>query len=280
MPGYAKEAWKLFRDDWPMSRPDDSYWLNLREIADRPAGAAEAWSLLYGIVNTHVERLKKLLAERLDLESVPDPDWTDRAAMDLSLEFERHRRYQSAKTRELLRTIEAFCKLRKASDNGKADDTCQMADGTGQMAEGEYQMADGTGGVVARSPDLATGADRGSPACPGRPAVDRTAGSGDPRRTAMADGLTELAAEGETSPKKVTNEAKLEMTQVQDIQELVSENRKLARRERSQIAGDHGLPSVAIDRLEGPSIITCAARDRAANCSLNSKVLAQGQGGS
>ena len=114
VPDYAKEAWKFFRDDWPMSRPDDSYWRNFREIADRPADTAQAWGLLYGIVIRHVERLTKLLAERLDLESVPDPDWTDRAAMDLSREFERHRRHQSAKARELPKTIEAFCKLRKA----------------------------------------------------------------------------------------------------------------------------------------------------------------------
>ena len=134
-----------------MSRPDDSYWLNYREIADRPADAARAWGLLYGIVNRHVERLMKLLAERLDLESVPDPDWTDRAAMDLSREFERHRRYQSAKTREPLRTIE--------------------------MADGECQITDGTGGVVARSPDLATRANRRTPACPGRP-VGRSNGGG------------------------------------------------------------------------------------------------------
>ena len=144
MPGYAKEAWKFFRDDWPMTHPADSYWLNFREIADRPVDAAQAWGLLYGIVITHVERLEKLLAERLDLESVPHPDWTDRAAMDLSREFERHRRYQSAKMRELLRTIEAYRKLRKASADGMADDKCQMADGMGQMTDGTGQMADGT----------------------------------------------------------------------------------------------------------------------------------------
>ena len=143
VPGYAQEAWKFFRDDWPMSRPDDSYWLKFREIADRPADAAQAWGLLYGIVIKHVDRLTKRLAERLDLESVPDPDWTDRAAMDLSREFERHRRYQSAKTGELLRTIEAFCKLRKASADGMANGTCQMADGTCQMAVGEGQVANG-----------------------------------------------------------------------------------------------------------------------------------------
>ncbi len=151
VPGYANEAWKFFRDDWPMSRPDDTYWLNFREIADRPADAAQAWGLLYGIVIRHVERLTKRLAERLDLESVPDPDWTDRAAMDLSLEFERHRRYQSAKTRELLRTIEAYCRLRKAPSlcgtetcgPQMTDGTCQMTDGTCQMTDGTCQMTDG-----------------------------------------------------------------------------------------------------------------------------------------
>ena len=149
----------------------------------------------------HVERLTKLLTERLDLESVPDPDWTDRAAMDLSREFERHRRYQSAKTRELLKAIEAFCRLRKASLCGtenhgpqmtdgtsqmtddtcqiaddkrrKTDDTCQIADNEGQktddtchMANDECQMADGTcqtEEVLSESPTEAESAPEKSP---------------------------------------------------------------------------------------------------------------------
>ncbi len=52
-----------------------------------------------------------------------------------------------------------------------------------------------------------------------------------------SEGLTDQPTKTETSPKKVTNEAKLETIQVQDIQEFVSENRERARRERSQIAG-------------------------------------------
>lgn len=41
--GYAKEAWKFFRKDWPMTHPADSYWLTWREIAPRPANASAAW---------------------------------------------------------------------------------------------------------------------------------------------------------------------------------------------------------------------------------------------
>ena len=201
VPDYAKEAWKFFRDDWPMSRPDDSYWRNFREIADRPADAAQAWGLLYGIVIRHVERLTKLLAERLDLESVPDPDWTDRAAMDLSREFERHRRHQSAKARELPKTIEAFCKLRKAPSLCGTE-TCgpQMTDDTCQMAEGEGHMVDGTCHV--------------------------------------AEGLSERATEGQRAPQKAPNEANLQTTEVGNFYAVTPEKANMAGRERSQFPGD------------------------------------------
>src|SRR5271157_1678102 len=47
-------------------------------------------------------------------------------------QFERHRRYQSAKTRELLRTLDTLCKLRKAGFG--------MGDGAEEMAYGKCQM--------------------------------------------------------------------------------------------------------------------------------------------
>ncbi len=42
-----------------------------------------------------------------------DADWADRAALDCSTEFERHRRYQSAKTRELLRSLDTLRRMRE-----------------------------------------------------------------------------------------------------------------------------------------------------------------------
>jgi len=90
---------------------------------------------------------QELLARNEASEAAEDPDWADRAALDCSPAFERHRRYQSAKTRELLRTLDTLRKLRNADfgmGNGeKADGKCQMADGKCQMADGKCRMADG-----------------------------------------------------------------------------------------------------------------------------------------
>ncbi len=97
----------------------------------------------------NVGRLKELLARNEAIEAAEDPDWADRAALDCSPAFERHRRYQSAKTRELLRTLDTLCKMRKAGfgmgdgEGEMADGKCQMADGKCQMAEGKCQMAEG-----------------------------------------------------------------------------------------------------------------------------------------
>ena len=55
-------------------------------------------------------RLEKLLAEHEEIEA---DDWVDRAALDCSPAFERHRRYQSARHRELMRTLETLRKMRK-----------------------------------------------------------------------------------------------------------------------------------------------------------------------
>ncbi len=69
--------------------------------------------------------------------------------LDCSPAFERHRRYQSARHRELLRTLETLRKMRKeefGTGNGEsemADGKSQMADGKCQMADGKCQMADG-----------------------------------------------------------------------------------------------------------------------------------------
>ncbi len=72
----------------------------------------------------------------------------DRAALDCSPAFERHRRYQSARHRELIRTLETLRKMRKeelGTGNGeaeKADGKCRMADDRGQMADDRWRMTD------------------------------------------------------------------------------------------------------------------------------------------
>ncbi|MGC1721348.1 MAG: hypothetical protein WA746_20365, partial [Isosphaeraceae bacterium] len=117
-------------------------------IVARPSNAAEAREVLDTIIDDHVENLKELLARNEAIEAVADPDWADRAALDLSPGFERLRRYQSAKTRELLRTLETLRKMRQeefGTGNGegeKADGKCQVADDKRQMADDGCQVAE------------------------------------------------------------------------------------------------------------------------------------------
>jgi hypothetical protein len=153
---YAKEEWESFREERPTTDPAYNHRLHWREIAPRPSDPAEAWEVLSAIVNQHVGRLKELLARNEAIEAAEDPDWADHAALDCSPAFERHRRYQSAKTRELLRTLDTLCKMRKAGfgmgdgegEGEMADGKCQMADGKRQMADGKCRIADDRGRMV------------------------------------------------------------------------------------------------------------------------------------
>src|SRR5271157_5836957 len=142
-PGSAKKHWIPILQRMPDGDPAFRDELYFHEIASRPKD--EAWAVLSAVVDRHVGRLKELLAHHQASAAAEDADWADRAALDCSTEFERHRRYQSAKTRELLRTLDTRRKLRNADfgmGNGeKADGKCRMANGRWQMADGKWQMA-------------------------------------------------------------------------------------------------------------------------------------------
>ena len=147
VPKFAAEEWENFREERFRTDPSFNHRQCWREIVARPSNAAEAREVLDTIIADHVENLKELLARNEAIEAVADPDWADRAALDLSPGFERLRRYQSAKTRELQRTLDALRKLRNADfgiGNGeKADGKCQVADDRGQMANDGCQVAEG-----------------------------------------------------------------------------------------------------------------------------------------
>ncbi|HMF35875.1 MAG TPA: hypothetical protein VKF17_04520, partial [Isosphaeraceae bacterium] len=129
VPKYAKVEWESYQAEKPMTDPAYNHRLRWREITPRPRDEAEAWAVLSAIVEEHVGRLKELLAHNQALEAAPDPTWADRAALDCSPALDRHRRYQSAKTRELLRTLETLRRMRKAEFG--------MGNGEGQMADGK-----------------------------------------------------------------------------------------------------------------------------------------------
>ena len=128
VPKFAAEEWENFREERFREDPSFNHRQRWREIVARPGNAAEAREVLYTLIEDQVENLNELLARNEARESVADPDWADRAALDLSPGFERLRRYQSAKIRELQRTLDTLCKLRKA-ELGSGDGDAEKADG-------------------------------------------------------------------------------------------------------------------------------------------------------
>ena len=143
--------WKDWRDMLPVGYKGGFMIVPYREIAPAPSDETAALTLIGSVIERHVGRLEELLAEHEQIEAEEAAERYDRAALDCSPAFERHRRYQSARHRELLRTLETLRKMRKeefGTGNGegeKADGKCQVADDRGQMADDGCRMPDGRG---------------------------------------------------------------------------------------------------------------------------------------
>ena len=148
---FGHKFWKDERDGMPLGYKGGFQFVPYREIAPPPSDETAALTLIRSVIERHVGRLEELLAEHEQIEADEAAERYDRAALDCSTEFERHRRYQSARHRELLRTLETRRKMRKeefGTGNGegeKADGKCQMADDRGQMADDGCRIADGRG---------------------------------------------------------------------------------------------------------------------------------------
>ena len=177
-----------------------------RQIAPPPSDKTAALILICSVIERHVGRLEELLAEHEQIEAAEADQRYDRAALDCSPAFERHRRYQSARHRELLGTLEAFRKMRKeefGTENGeaeKADGKCQVADDKGQMADNGCRMGDDRGQMA--DDGCRTGDDRGQMADDGcRTGDDRGQMADDGCRTGddrgqMADDGCRIADDG------------------------------------------------------------------------------------
>ncbi len=141
--------WNERRDGLPLGYVGGFELVSYREIAPPPSDKTAALTLIGSVIERQVGRLEELLAEHEEIEAAEAAERHDRAALDCSPAFKRHRRYQSARHRELMRTLEEFRKLRIADfgiGNGegeKADGKCQMADDRGQMANDGCQVAEG-----------------------------------------------------------------------------------------------------------------------------------------
>ena len=138
--------WNERRDGLPLGYIGGFEFVSYREIAPPPSDKNAALILICSVIERHVGRLEELLAEHEQIEAA---ERYDRAALDCSPAFERHRRYQSARHRELIRTLETLRRMRNsecATGNGeaeKADGKCRVADGKCRMTEGRWRMTKG-----------------------------------------------------------------------------------------------------------------------------------------
>ncbi len=134
--------WKDRRDMLPVGYKRGFMIVPYREIAAPPSDETAALILIRSVIERHVGWLEKLLAEHEEIEAVEAVERYDRAALDCSSAFERHRRYQSARHRELMRTLETLRRMRNA-EWGRRKGGWQMSDGGWQMSDGGWQMSDG-----------------------------------------------------------------------------------------------------------------------------------------
>ncbi len=142
--------WKDERDGLPLGYKGGFQFVPYREIAPPPSDETEAMILICSVIERQFGRLEELLAQHEEIEADEADERYDRVALDCSPAFERHRRYQSARHRELMRTLETLRKMR----NGEEEN----ADDSGQMADGKWRMTNaGQGMTVASETGVASG---------------------------------------------------------------------------------------------------------------------------
>ena len=242
--------WNERRDGLPLGYIGGFEFVSYREIAPPPSDKNAALILICSVIERHVGRLEELLAEHEQIEAAEAAERYDRAALDCSPAFERHRRYQSARHRELMRTLEEFRKLRIADfgmENGegeKADGKCQMADdgcrtgddgcevrsgGCGDGESGQPTPEVSQGRIVGhdsnRVIDDSTNDTIGILSHEGMDATDRPY-QGDCDRQSLPSGVK--------TPENVQNEANPESTQSSSLLEVESSVPEPGRRKRSQ----------------------------------------------
>ncbi len=113
-----------------------------REIALPPSDETAALILIGSVIERHVGRLEELLAEHEEIEAAEAAERHDRAALDCSPAFERHRRYQSARHRELLERWTPFGKCgRGNSERGMGKAKRRMANVRWRTMDARWRRA-------------------------------------------------------------------------------------------------------------------------------------------
>ncbi len=119
-------AWETIEEKWgtrfwlqmqeltPYEDPAFSAWRVWREIVPRPKSPEAAVAFLLGIAQREIERLEDLIVDLDEIEGDDALELAEQASFCASDAGERLRRFQTARTRELLRTIDLLAKLKKA----------------------------------------------------------------------------------------------------------------------------------------------------------------------
>ncbi|MDR3622649.1 MAG: hypothetical protein P4L85_25075 [Paludisphaera borealis] len=120
-PLWGTRFWKHMQEVTPYEDPAFSAWRDWREIVPRPESLEAGVAFLRSIADREIERLEELLVDVEEIEGDDALELAEQASFCASDAAERLRRFQTARTRELLRTIDALSKLRK--DAGRAEHT-------------------------------------------------------------------------------------------------------------------------------------------------------------
>jgi hypothetical protein len=117
---WGTRFWFQMQDLTPYEDPAFSAWRVWREIVPRPESPEAAVAHLRSIADREIERLQELVADLDEIEGDDALELAERASFATSDAAERLRRFQTARTRELLRTIDLLAKLRKAEAQAQA----------------------------------------------------------------------------------------------------------------------------------------------------------------
>jgi hypothetical protein len=208
--GMGQTYWKARHDSISLKDPGLGYHQVWREIVPRPVDEAEAQAVLDGIIAREIGRLEAILAEYEMLAAAEAAEIADRAAFDGTAEFDRLRRHQTARGRELLRTIDLLRKLRpepvEPAEPAAELEQCDLAHGRPcRPYEDPLAAPDG--------PDL-----------PSEPTVD------------VADAApTQCGCVPAAVAKKRSIEAEVESIQLTDEEDVAARSQWFAGNERSHV---------------------------------------------
>jgi len=220
---WGTRFWHQMQEMTPYEDPAFSAWRVWREIVPRPDGHDAAVAVLRGVADREIARLEELLIDLEEIEGEDALELAEIASFSASDGAERLRRFQTARTRELLRTIELLAKLRKAS-----------APKSEEKAPSEPNSPGATGSVLGtrvREPRPRTGSEA-EPVAPARKAPSEPKSR---RMTYRSDGIEAVVAQGMTeylgellraaedpsrTPRTRANEAKVEEAQAASSQDV------------------------------------------------------------